>query len=173
MTSIVVLGRGSHTQADRALVASQLWQNERSSHIFVSGMSDSPPIVRTLQELGVPERQVQGERCSQSTWENGLFSETLINSQEQNRILLITDAPHMVRAFLVFKAFGFEVIPHPMPSETENIFSVEQSYLISREYIATLAYSISGKLRSGSAENQQKNKARAAAQIAHWECQVP
>ncbi|MEO0987760.1 MAG: YdcF family protein [Cyanobacteria bacterium J06639_14] len=166
--SIVILGRGLDNRTDRALVASQLWNDRQSSNIFVSGMTDAPPIIETLQEMGVPEAQVKGERCSQSTWENGLFSNTLLDAQK--RILLVTDEPHMVRAFLVFQGFGFDVTPYPIPLESANLFSLESAKVTLREYIALIIYGVRGRFHARSAEKQQVDRVEADYKIETWHC---
>jgi hypothetical protein len=37
-------------------------------------MGDAHQIVQTLEEMGVPEQQLGGEECSQTTHENALFT---------------------------------------------------------------------------------------------------
>ena len=170
--SVIVLGRGPDSQAERALVVSQLWKEHQTATIFVSGMTDAPLIARTLKEMGVPEEKIEGERCSQSTWENGLFSELLLNSESHQHVLLVTDSPHMMRAFLVFQSFGFDVTPHTIPLEPEKFFSIKRSRLILREYAALIAYSISGKLGDASEDVQEKNRAEAVDKVKDWGCQL-
>ncbi|MGP1383506.1 MAG: YdcF family protein [Thainema sp.] len=170
--SIIVLGRGPSSQAERALVASQLWKENQAAIVFVSGMTDAPPIIETLKEMGVPEEKIEGERCSQSTWENGLFSEILLNSQSHKHVLLVTDSPHMIRALLVFQNFGFDATPHAIQIEPEKLLSIRRSKLVLREYAALVAYSISGKLRDGSEAEQENNRAEAIYKVKDWGCQL-
>lgn len=174
--AIVVLGRGPEQQAESALAVSQLWRNRQLDQqlptVFVSGMIDAPPVINLLEEMGIPQDQVTGERCSQSTWENGLFSEAILSSQGTKRILLVTDEAHMPRAFLVFNSLGFEVVPHTISSDTMGLFSLERTERILREYAAIAVYGITGKLHAGSSEQQRKNRARANYQISDWGCQL-
>ena len=170
--SILILGRGEDYQTERAVVASQLWEQEIASHIFVSGMSDAPRIMKTLRQMGVPEEQISGERCSQTTWENGLFSDYLINNRERTRILLVTDEPHIVRAFLVFEGFGFDVIPHPVPRNSNPAFSLERLRILVREHTALVVYAFKGKLRPGSVAKQQADRAEASDKIINWKCHL-
>ncbi len=84
--TVVILGRGPERQADFALTAASLWSDHPNLDIFVSGMTDAPEIMRLLKEMGVPEDQIKGERCSQSTWENGLFSQLLLDPSEKKKL---------------------------------------------------------------------------------------
>lgn len=167
---IVILGRGPDSQAERALVASQLWSERQSPHVFVSGMTDAPPTIRILNKMGVPEEQISGERCSQTTWENALFSDILLSSQEKKRILLVTDKLHMVRAFLVFQRFGFDVIPHPIQRESEGPFSLERFKTLFRESTALVLYGVTGKFQTDYADKQRKDRVEAHQKITQWNC---
>jgi uncharacterized SAM-binding protein YcdF (DUF218 family) len=154
--TIVVLGRGPKSQGSRALAAAQLWQDNQTANIFVSGMTDAPEIMQLLAEMGVPKTQIKGERCSQSTWENGLFSALLLNPDASQRILLVTDAPHLLRATWVFNSFGFEeVVPYPTEPNLDALFSVNRFNLLLREYAALIAYQISGKYQPQSPTEKQ------------------
>lgn len=167
--AIVVLGRGPEHNGDRALLAAQLWDKGRAPQIFISGMSDAPVMIKLLREMGIPEDRVRGERCSQSTWENGLFSEILLSSQAAQRILLVTDEPHMARSAMVFRGFGFEVVPHP----TQSDFSLKQMQQILRESAGLIAYGTSGKLRPPKAEQARRSEAEANYKIKQWNCSLP
>ncbi|MEO1399910.1 MAG: ElyC/SanA/YdcF family protein [Cyanobacteria bacterium J06635_1] len=164
--AIVVLGRGPKNNGERALVAAQLWDKGRASNIFISGMTDAPVMMKLIREMGVPEDKIRGERCSQSTWENGLFSEILLSPNKTRRILLVTDEPHMARSAMVFRGFGFEVVPYP----TQANFSLGQ---IIRESAGLIAYSTAGKLRPLEADQARRAEAEANYKIQKWKCSLP
>ncbi|HEY9887001.1 MAG TPA: YdcF family protein [Candidatus Obscuribacterales bacterium] len=166
---MVVLGRGASSQSDRALAAAQLFQ-EQPIDIFVSGMGDAQPILKTLTEMGVPTNHLDGERCSQTTWENGLFTDFLIDSPTKDAILLVTDEPHLLRAALVFKSFGFEVSPYALPTRTADLFSLTQAGVVVREYVALADYAIGGKLQPKSDEALQADFQVAEQKIQDWGC---
>ena len=170
--SIIILGRGANTQTERALAASQIWHERQGNQIFVSGMTDAPPIIKTLQQMGVPATQVNGERCSQTTWENGLFSSILLNAPEGQPILLMTDELHMVRAFLVFRGFGFDVTPYPVKWKAHSFPSLRRWRVLFREHAALIMYAIEGKFRLGSEEKQHQTLAEANDKIARWGCHL-
>lgn len=164
--SVVVLGRGPEQNAVRALAAAQLWQENRARSIFVSGMTDAPRLISLIREMGVPESQINGERCSQNTWENALFTRVMLSNQKIHRVLLVTDKPHMARAATVFRNFGFEVVPYPISSD----LSVEQVQSQFRELLGLFAYGASGKLTSPSPELITSSTATAKVKIKEWDC---
>lgn len=167
--AIVVLGRGPEQNGERALMAAQLWDQDRAPQIFVSGMTDAPVMMKLIRDMGVPTEQISGERCSQSTWENGLFSEILLSSRNIQRILLVTDEPHLARAALVFRGFGFEVVPYP----TTTDFSLKQVNQTFRELAGLSAYGLSGKLRAPQTDQLRRAQAEANYKLKDWKCSVP
>ncbi|PSN19830.1 YdcF family protein [filamentous cyanobacterium CCP5] len=170
--AIVVLGRGENHRIERSQVAAQLLQAGRSEKIFVSGMGDSPPILDRLWDMGIPKTALAGERCSRTTWENGLFSKTILESQGIDRILLITDRPHQVRSHWVFKSFGFEVISHPVAIESGDHWRNQPYLLMAREIAALIKYAATGKLQPQPAELEQQSEAAAQATIQDWSCSL-
>ncbi|MEO1296542.1 MAG: YdcF family protein [Cyanobacteria bacterium J06636_16] len=126
--------------------------------------------MRALKEMGVPEAKITGERCSKTTWENGLFSKILLHAQAGNRIVLVTDEPHMIRAFLVFRGFGFDVTTHPISHESESFFSPERWRILLREHVALFAYATSGKLQASSITKQRINQVKAHERIVRSGC---
>lgn len=169
---IVVLGRGSNKRAERALAASQLWRDRQTARVFISGMTDVRPIFELLVAMGVPEKQISGEGCSQTTWENGLFSKVSLDSYKAKRILLVTDEPHLLRAFLVFEGFGFEVVAHGVTSDPTHPFSLRAARVALREYAALLAYGVRGKFHAKPVMEQHADRAKAENIIDAWQCQL-
>jgi uncharacterized SAM-binding protein YcdF (DUF218 family) len=168
----ILLGRGPESQAELALTASTLWSSNQELSFFVSGMTDAPEIIDLMTEMGVPETQIGGERCSQSTWENGLFSELLINSDKTKNILLVTDSYHMPRAFLVFQGFGFNVQPYPIKVNQGSLNFFAKSKTVLREYAALVSYGLSGKFRPKPLDQKNTSKAEASKKVKDWGCQI-
>ncbi len=54
------------------------------------------------------------ETQSKNTWENALNSVKLLKNNDISRVILVTHAWHMKRAFAYFQATGIDVIPAPM-----------------------------------------------------------
>ncbi|MGD1859304.1 MAG: YdcF family protein [Leptolyngbyaceae cyanobacterium] len=170
-TSVVVLGRGPDDRLERSLTASELFYKYRVN-IFVSGMSDAPEILDHLAKMGVPEKHLTGERCSQTTWENALFSDSLMEKQVKKTVILITDEPHLLRAYLVFKGFGFDIIPYGVPREESDLLSLNQAVINLREYLALIAYVGKGKLWLKSEKQQRADKYQAKQKIIDWGCSL-
>ncbi|PSN14239.1 hypothetical protein C7293_12490 [filamentous cyanobacterium CCT1] len=171
-TAIVVLGRGPDTQIDLALSTANLWVENQQQTIFISGMSDAPEIMKFIQEMGVPEDKITGERCSQTTWENGLFSSQILKGYKVNKVILITDDFHMPRSALVFKGFGFDIAPHPIRSKVRSQSFVKEIKFLLREYAALASYGSSDKFSFQSLDERQQTEAeiKAVQTIQDWGC---
>lgn len=141
--AIVVLGRGGEFGKQRVEVAAQLWQAKRAPKIFTSGYKDAPKMLQRLEKEGIPSQAVDGENCSLTTAENAIFTAAILQQQGIERILLITDSPHMLRSLLVFRANGFTVIPHSssLPSRLNVKAKI---FLTLREYIGLISYGLRG-----------------------------
>ncbi|MEO0866884.1 MAG: YdcF family protein, partial [Cyanobacteria bacterium J06642_11] len=115
--AIVVVGRGSDYNESRAEVAVELWKNGRAPHIFMSGANDAPILVDLAKQMGVPEKNVSGEACAATTWENAFYTKRHMPLEKtalyKPKILLVTDDLHTGRANLVYRNLGFEVLSHP------------------------------------------------------------
>jgi uncharacterized SAM-binding protein YcdF (DUF218 family) len=62
-------------------------------------------------DFGVPVQWVEGQ--SRDTGENATYSAALLRKDGVKRVLLVTDAMHMVRARRVFERAGLEVVDAP------------------------------------------------------------
>jgi uncharacterized SAM-binding protein YcdF (DUF218 family) len=170
-TSVIILGRGPNDRLQRSLIAAQIFYEHRTN-IFVSGMSDAPTILEYLMEMGVPEKHLAGERCSQSTWENALFSDALMSEHDKETIILITDEPHLLRAYLVFKGFGLDIIPYGIPREQGGLLSPKQAWITLREYTALIAYAGNRKFWPKDEKEQRVNIHQAKQKVDNWGCNL-
>jgi uncharacterized SAM-binding protein YcdF (DUF218 family) len=143
--AVVVLGRGEAFRDLRTGVAHELWQARRAPKIFASGMMDARLIVQSLKALEVPAQNLSGEECSRSTQENALFTATLLQPDGVRHILLVTDAPHMLRSVLIFRRNGFRVTPHAV-SLPAQFSPIEQQRSLLREYLALVRYIFAGEI---------------------------
>ena len=168
---IVVLGRGEALRDLRTGVAYELWRGHRAPQIFASGMMDARAIVKNLKELGVPSEYLTGEECSQSTQENALFSATLMKPYEEQRIILVTDASHMLRSVLIFRRNGFQVLPHAIPLPSQWTILDRQRCLL-REYLALTQYVWAGSLAKPIPKNLITSPVEVAEKIRAWNCWV-
>ena len=153
--AIVVLGRGWRFMYDRIDVAAALWRENRAPRIFVSGRGDAKWIVYQLLEKGIPSSVVDGESCSLTTEENAQFAADLLMPQGVKQIILVTDAPHMLRSRLTFQSLGFEVITHPNAVPSDLAYR-ERLDVIIREYGGLLSYVLKGRFndREAAASSQ-------------------
>lgn len=170
--SIVVLGRGGDLRQERIETVEKLWQQQRSFRVFASGMLDAEFMLEEFETNGIPKTVLSGERCSQSTEENALFTSAVLYPQQVQKILLVTDTPHMLRSLLVFQAAGFEVIPHPIPLP-EHWSALGKSQSVLREYVGLLNYALTDRFRQRSVEELRHPRADVTYKLVDWNCQLP
>ena len=170
--AIVVLGRGDELRQRRIEKVEKLWQQQRSSRVFASGMLDAEFMLEQFEKNGIPKTALSGERCSQSTEENALFTSAVLYPQQVQKIILITDTPHMMRSLLVFRASGFEVIPYPIPL-SDQWSAPGKSLVLLREYAGLLKYSLNNQFRQRSAEELRNPPPDVARKLVEWNCKLP
>jgi uncharacterized SAM-binding protein YcdF (DUF218 family) len=169
--AIVVLGRGKDYRNLRVFEAWELWQAKRAPRIFASGMLDARPMVRTLRGIGVPEENLAGEECSQTTQENALFTASILRSQGVDKILLVTDPPHMLRSLLTFRSFRFRVIPH-FSALPNQLSSQNQIMILLREYAGLVKYTFTGQFIPRSLDSLNSPPDEVTQKLQKWRCQV-
>jgi uncharacterized SAM-binding protein YcdF (DUF218 family) len=72
------------------------------------------------RELGLPEQALLVETRARTTREEATLSARALQGQGIRRILLVTDALHLVRAQRLFTRAGFEVLPAPPEDPTRT-----------------------------------------------------
>ncbi len=132
---IVVLGGGTEANTpprhmvevngagDRVLYAAELYREGRAPAILVSGgsipwlslrpTSPAEEMTSLLEFIGVPAADIWQQTKSQNTYEDALYSAQLLKEKGISRVILVTSAVHMPRAYALFLAQGLEVIPAP------------------------------------------------------------
>jgi uncharacterized SAM-binding protein YcdF (DUF218 family) len=139
--AIVILGRGPSQWENRIDLAAELWQAKKAPENFFSGRTEAGEMIQLLEEKGIPSRVIDGENCSISTSENAAFTAAILKPQGIERIILITDSPHMWRALFLFRDNGFTVIPHP--SKLSNKWNLyKKAVLTLRESIYLVGYGL-------------------------------
>jgi uncharacterized SAM-binding protein YcdF (DUF218 family) len=133
--AIVVLGGGTEILSpprpiaeingagDRVLYAAELYRQGKAPVILATGgrinwyegagSTAAGEMRQLLLFLGVPARDILLEEVSLNTYENAIYSAVLLQERQAQRILLVTSAMHMPRAYPLFVATGLEVIPAP------------------------------------------------------------
>ena len=143
--AIVVLGRGDQWRETRVGVAAELWQAHRAPLIFASGAGDASQMIELLRAKGIPNQALAHEDCSRTTKENAELTATVLQPQGVRKILLVTDAPHMLRSLLTFRHFGFNVIPHTSPLPPD-LAPRKKTLMVFYEYAGLVSYGIQGRL---------------------------
>jgi uncharacterized SAM-binding protein YcdF (DUF218 family) len=177
--ALVVLGGGvrppdaTRKQAEpgedsmyRCLYAAQLYHEVGGCPVLVSGghvngdpgkLSVAEVMRDFLVQLGVRPEDITVEDQSQTTYENALGCRKLLEARGVRRVVLVTDATHMLRAAHVFARQGLEVTPAPcrqlatqfewsgldfVPNPSAAVHSQEAFH----EWVGTLWYWCQGRL---------------------------
>lgn len=108
--------------------------------------------------MGLDSRRIIFERESRNTYENAIYSKTLVNPDTDQTWVLVTSSAHMPRAIGIFCQQGWSMIPYPVDHNTspEHLLRVEFNLsdnlgLLSstlREWIGLSVYFATGKIGS-------------------------
>ena len=103
---------------ERCLYVAWLHKNWRPLPVLASGgtsATSTPPYALVMREAlrleGVPDSMIWTEEQSHSTYQNALYSAQILKKQGIHKIVLVTDAYHMLRAEKSFRKQGLEVVP--------------------------------------------------------------
>jgi uncharacterized SAM-binding protein YcdF (DUF218 family) len=145
--AVVVLGRGRFLEQERSQKAAEFWHHQRVPLVLATGhQGEADRIVRYVVAEGVPQTAVIAEPYARTTEENAQFSAGLLNQIGAQRIILVTDTPHMLRSLLTFRSFGFEVIPEPIPLPS-SLSSLNTTVTALREYAGLVSYALAGRFQ--------------------------
>ena len=169
--AIVVLGRGEELRGHRVELIHKLWQAGHAPQVFASGMMDAQPIIERLQRKGLPGSILHGESCSRSTEESALHTAAILYPQGVRKIILMTDSPHMLRSFLLFRNVGFRVIPYPSPLP-DQWNSLRQITFIFREYVGLIQYALTGRFKQRSTAELKHPPSAILEKFTEWNCRV-
>ena len=128
---IVVLGAGlshdgrpGYALTRRSLQAAELWQAGYAPTIICTGgiapnqtTSEAAGCQRVLNWRGVPDSAILLEENSRSTEENAIYSRPLIEANDFQRVLLVSDSFHVFRARYIFASQGIDVRLSPVPRD--------------------------------------------------------
>jgi uncharacterized SAM-binding protein YcdF (DUF218 family) len=117
-----VLPRAEMTEdtLHRCLHAAELYHQGAPCPVLVSGGKVAPDVAGPpparvmgafLQQLGVSASDLIVEDASRTTYENAAASRPLLERRGLRRVVLVTDAAHMLRASHCFAGQGVEVVP--------------------------------------------------------------
>lgn len=168
--AIVVISRGSEERGDRYAVAMELLEQGRAPQLFVTGRSGFRHVGELMADYEVSVAQVGGTFCSYNTKDEAFSSAAILGPQGVQNIILITDRPHMLRAYLTFQGRGFTVIPHPVG--LSHVSSARRSILTLREYMGLVSYTFLGRLEPGSPETLRQPDAELVQSVRRRGCEV-
>lgn len=102
----------------RCLEGAELYHQGEPRLVLVSGGTANDatppcaPLMRDfLLKLGVAATDILVEDRSRTTWENAVESSKLLEQRGIRKIVLVTDAAHLLRAERCFRKQGMEVVP--------------------------------------------------------------
>jgi uncharacterized SAM-binding protein YcdF (DUF218 family) len=122
---------------------------------------DGPPVAEVMRDFmvdaGVNPADILVEDKSLTTYENATNAGKLLDDRHVSRIVLVTDATHMLRASRCFEKLGFEVIPAPCRFQAPDITAslteilpsaegVEGTQTAFHEWIGTFWYWLKGRI---------------------------
>ena len=124
---IVLLGAGlepgdrpGRSMTRRLQHVAELFHRGLAPQVICSGgtaagrkRSEAAVCADILQQLGVPADAILLEEGSRSTEENARFSAALIEARGWQRVILVSDGYHLLRARLLFERFGRRVLTSP------------------------------------------------------------
>ncbi|MBD1911624.1 MULTISPECIES: YdcF family protein [unclassified Leptolyngbya] len=169
--AIVVLGRGAYERGDRYPVALQLLQDKRAPNLFITGRGNFQYVADALDDYGVSLAQVNGTYCGRTTKDEAYATSVLLGPHGIQKIILVSDRPHMLRAYLTFRGRGFTVIPHPIDL-SRKISSARRSILTLREYFGLASYLFLGRLHPGSPEELRQPSAELVQEVRRRRCEI-
>lgn len=126
-----------------------------SGDLVETELKEAPVARRFFAEMGLDPGRIAFEDQSRNTWENALYSLSLVQPKPGERWLLVTSAKHMPRSVGVFRRAGWPVIPYPVDYLTRGSQSWQPRFGFidgldglergSREWIGLLAYRLMGR----------------------------
>lgn len=127
-----------------------------ASDIFLRSDSAAPFVATFLTAAGVAPDRIVLEGKSRNTYENAIYTRSLVDSGPGERWLLVTSAWHMPRAVGAFRRAGFDVVPWPTDYRTRGSADLLQPFdkmteglrrtdMAVREWIGLAAYWLLGR----------------------------
>ncbi len=144
--AIVVLTRSDDVMGDRYESAIKLWEAKRAPRLFVTTQHNLELTQTLLQVRGHLPQIVSATDCARTTKDEATSTAVILGSQGVKSVILSTDTPHMLRAYLTFQGVGFSVIPHPVDLPP-SLSSAKRSFLVVREYLSLASYAALGRLQ--------------------------
>jgi uncharacterized SAM-binding protein YcdF (DUF218 family) len=111
-----------------------------------------------FRQMGLDPKRIVFESESRNTYENAVYTRTLIEPASGERWLLVTSAAHMPRSMGAFRAAGWAVTPYPVDYQTMGFSGLRPGFdMIGglagfasalREYMALAVYRALGRTKT-------------------------
>jgi uncharacterized SAM-binding protein YcdF (DUF218 family) len=85
------------------------------------GWCESDVMMQLARDAGVPESALIAEPQSRNTFENLLYSSSIIVGLPVSKVILVTDDWHMKRALMCSRAVQLAVEPAPLMTEQASL----------------------------------------------------
>jgi uncharacterized SAM-binding protein YcdF (DUF218 family) len=168
--AIVVQARNDNISGDRYDTALGLLAAGRAKQLLIFGDWQGRRMYQALRQRGLPTDSLLTAICARTTHHEAELTAALLG-QTTSSIILITDAPHMLRSWLTFKSLGLTVIPHsePLPS---RLSSPDRSFLAVREYLGLASYALLGRFQQQPPEHLPEVAAALAKEFPRDRCLI-
>lgn len=153
--------------SDRFIQTIWLYKTGRIKKILITGGSGNPWrqeykeadfVKEQLIEMGVPAEDIIAESKSRNTFENAMYTKTILDSLQLSQpCLLITSAMHMKRSQQVFTKAGIATVAYPcnfsaIPNPQTFMSTIVPSYkafegwdVFLKEAVGLVMYKLTGK----------------------------
>ena len=136
-------GRPGYALARRSIHAAELWHEGYAPLIICTGgisetqtRSEAAGCQQVLERRGVPASAILLEEASRSTEENAIYSREIMQANNLESILLVSDSFHMFRARYIFNHYGMtDIALSPIPRERIR-GRASYEFFVGREIIA-------------------------------------
>lgn len=133
---IVVLGSGLRRNGSpgdalyrRSAWGADLYHQGIAPYVICTGgvgdgqwRSEADACREVMVERGVPENVIHLEESSHSTEENAIYALEILQANEWDEVVLVTDSFHMLRAGWIFQQYDIEHYRSPVPRERVRNF---------------------------------------------------
>ncbi len=151
--------------AERIIDGIKLVKQGTAAYLIISGgsgdlyrqdVSEAALLRQLAIDFGLPAERVLIDATSRNTHENAVNTKALLAEHGLARILLVTSASHLPRAFGCFKKVGIDAIPYPVDFQTKahpeyrlstflpNEGALRKTSALLHEYFGLLTYRVAG-----------------------------
>jgi len=145
-------GRAGWALTRRATMSADLWKQGIASHVLCTGAqangyprSEAAACREILLREGVDASAILMEENSRSTEENAIYSQRILEQNNFDSAVLVSDSYHMLRAEWIFRSQGITAYTSPVSASRINR-PLFYPYSLAREFIALHWYVVKDAL---------------------------